>query len=402
MFLTSKVGYEDDKRVADHHDNSFSAPDYEELDMRRMVVVFIIEKLRFPAVLLAALAFMSLLQGSVQAQTPIKVILDTDFGITGDDGQTLIMAAQLHKQGVIDLLGITLVTGNDWLQQETADALRGVERLGIDEEVGVYAGSLYPLVHDPKSFAAERDLFGYGESYQMSFHKPEPKQADLVPPLGSFAGRAKVQKQHAVDFIIDTVRANPGEISLLVIGPVTNIAMAIRKDPDIVPMIKQIVYMGGAFDVRGNTTPAAELNIWIDPEAARIVIRSPVPQAFIPLDVTNLTQLDKAGFDRIVAVEGANKEIFVGTWVERDANASVNVFDTLALAYLIDPTYATKVEELYVDVDVSFGPGYGRTYGYWQEQPTDLLQKHKVVKEFDVPRFFELYVDLMTRPVPVK
>jgi len=366
-------------------------------------MTFVIQKFRL---FFAAVATLSLLglAVSAQAQTPIKVILD--IGISGDDGQTLIMAAQLHNQGVIDLLGITLVTGNDWLQQESADALRAVERLGIADKVGVYAGALYPLVHDPKSFESERNLFGFGESYRMSFHKPEPSEADLVPPLGGFAQSTQLQEQHAVDYIIETIRANPGEVSLLVIGPVTNIAMAIRKAPDIVPQIKQIVYMGGAFDVRGNTTPAAELNIWIDPEAARIVMRSPIPQATIPLDVTNLTQLGKADYDQIMAAEGANREIFAGTRVERaferDENARINVFDTLALAYLIDPTYATRVDELYVDVDVSFGPGYGRTYGYWQEQPTSLLQKMSVVKEFDVERFFALYVDLMTRPVPIQ
>jgi len=367
-------------------------------------MAIIIQKLRFFMMAFLALALSSM-QASAQAQAPIKVILDTDFGISGDDGQTLIMAAQLHNQGVIDLLGITLVTGNNWLQQETADALRGVERLGISE-VGVYVGALYPLVHDPKSFAAERDLFGYGETYNMSFYQQEPTEADLIPPLGSFAQNTKAQEQHAVDFIIETVRANPNEVSLLVIGPATNIALAIRKAPDIVPLIKQIVYMAGAFDVRGNTTPAAELNVWIDPEATRIVMRSPIPQATIPLDVTNLTQLGKADYDRIMATEGANREIFAGTRVERafesDENARINVFDTLALAYLIDPSYATKVDEVYVDVDVSFGPSYGRTFGYWVKQETDLLQKMSVVKEFDVERFFELYVDLMTRPVPVQ
>jgi len=367
-------------------------------------MTFIISKFKFFITVFTVLFFFSN-QTSAQNNPPIKIILDTDFGISGDDGQTLIMAAQLHHQKVIDLLGITLVTGNDWLQQETVDALRAVERLGIGDEVGVYAGALYPLVHDPKSFSAERNLFGFGESYQMSFHKSEPTEADLVPPLGQFAKNTKVQQQHAVEFIINTIRANPGEVSLLVIGPATNIALAIRQAPDIVSQIKQIVYMAGAFDVRGNTTPAAELNVWIDPEAARIVMRSPITQATIPLDVTNLTQLGKTDYDLIME-SGVNTEIFAGSWVERaferDANARVNVFDTLALAYLIDPTYATQVDEVYVDVDISFGPSYGRTYGYWQEQPTDLLQKMQVVKEFDVSRFFELYVDLLTRPVPVK
>lgn len=346
----------------------------------------------------------------VLAATPAmaaeKVIIDTDFSTTGDDGQVLIMAAQLDREGVIDLKGVTVVTGNNWLKQEVADALRAVERLGIADKVGVYAGASLPLVHDPRSFESERTLFGFGESYKTAFHRPQPADADLVAPPDGFAKTTKPRDEHAVDFIVDTVKANPHDVSLLVIGPATNIALAVRKNPEIVPLIKRIVYMAGAFDVRGNTTPAAEMNVWIDPEAARIVMREPIDQAIIPLDVTDITQLTKPDFDRVVAGDGPIAALFRDTWMgqkfAKDPKATSSVFDTLALAYLVDPSYATKVEELFVDVDIAFGPGYGRTYGYWQEQPTKLLQKIKVVKQFDNRRFFDLYVDLMTRPVPIK
>lgn len=357
---------------------------------------------RFIAILLAAAG--SVLASMANA-APEKIILDTDFSTIGDDGQTLIMAAQLQQEGMIDLLGVTVVTGNNWLKQEVADALRAVERLGIDEKVGVYAGANLPLVHDPRSFEHERALFGFGESYKTAFHRPQPTDKDLIAPPDGFATRAKLRQENAVDFIIDTVKANPGEVSLLVIGPATNIALAIRKNPEIVPLIKRIVYMAGAVDVKGNTTPAAEMNVWIDPEAARIVMREPIAQALIPLDVTDITQIGKAEFDRIVAKEGPVQKLFGDSWMAKrfakDANARANVFDTLALAYLVDPTFATKVEDLFIDVDIAYGPSYGRTLGYWKEQPTPLLQKVKVVKEFDNKRFNDFYVDLLTRPVPV-
>ncbi|HEV2506869.1 MAG TPA: nucleoside hydrolase [Mesorhizobium sp.] len=363
---------------------------------------YILQMKRFIAVLLAAAG--SVLASMANA-APEKIILDTDFSTIGDDGQTLIMAAQLQKEGVIELLGVTVVTGNNWLKQEVADALRAVERLGIDEKVGVYAGANLPLVHDPRSFEHERALFGFGESYKTAFHRPQPTDKDLIAPPDGFATKAKLRQENAVDFIIHTVKANPGEVSLLVIGPATNIALAIRKNPEIVPLIKRIVYMAGAVDVKGNTTPAAEMNVWIDPEAARIVMREPVAQALIPLDVTDITQIGKAEFDRIVAKEGPVQKLLGDSWMAKrfakDANAKANVFDTLALAYLVDPTFATKVEDLYVDVDVAYGPSYGRTLGYWKEQPTPLLQKVKVVKEFDNKRFNDFYVDLLTRPVPV-
>lgn len=337
--------------------------------------------------------------------SPAKVILDTDFSTIGDDGQTLIMAAQLQREGIIDLLGVTVVTGNNWLKQEVADALRAVERLGIEDRVGVYAGANLPLVHDPRAFESERALFGFGESYKTAFHRPQPTDKDLIAPPDGFATRAKLRPQNAVDFIVDTVKANPHEVSLLVIGPATNIALAIRKNPEIGPLIKQIVYMAGAVDVKGNTTPAAEMNVWIDPEAARIVMREPIPQSLIPLDVTNITQIGKAEYDRVVATDGPVRTLFQSSRMARtfakDEKAKVNVFDTLAVAYLVDPTFATRVEDLYIDVDVSYGPGYGRTLGYWQEQPTQLLQKLKVIKQFDNKRFADFYVDLMTRPVPI-
>jgi len=104
-----------------------------------------------------------------------------------------------------------------------------VELLGMADTIPVHAGALYPLVHDPDSFENERALFGFGESWRTALHRPGAGEANLVAPADGFATEAEPQAEHAVDFIIDTVRANPGEVTLLVIGPVTNIAMAVRK-----------------------------------------------------------------------------------------------------------------------------------------------------------------------------
>jgi inosine-uridine nucleoside N-ribohydrolase len=333
-----------------------------------------------------------------------KVILDTDFTTAGDDGMVGIMAAQLHAQGVIELLGITVVAGNEWLPQEVADALRAVERLGIADSVGVYAGARYPLVHDYRNLAQEKAMWGVGGSW---YKRPEPADGDLVAPFDGFAATARVQRQHAVDFIVDAVKKQPHEVTLLVIGPVTNIALAVRMHPEIVPLIKRIVYMGGAFEVPGNTTPAAEMNVWYDPEAARIVAREPIDQAFIPLDVTDTVPMNKTLFDKIAGnPESVTARILKQSGfaraLERNPSATSYIYDTLALAYLIDPSYATDVVELWVDVDVNWGPSYGRTLGFRKPPPANLLQKAKVVRRFDNDRFFKLYVDLMTRPVPVR
>jgi len=332
-----------------------------------------------------------------------KVIIDTDFTTAGDDGQVAVMAAQLHAARVIELLGITVVAGNEWLPQEVAEALRAVERLGIGDAVGVYAGARYPLVHDYKNLAQERALWGVGGSW---YRRPEPPDDQLIAPFDGFATRTRISPQHAVNFIVDTIKKYPHEVALLVIGPVTNIALAIRMNPEIVPLIKRIVYMGGAFEVPGNTTPAAEMNVWYDPEAARIVVRQPIEQAFIPLDVTNTVPMTRAIFDRLTAAPGTPvAKLLASSGLAKrfrnDPSAISYIYDTLALAYLVDSTYATDVKEMWVDVDVNWGPSYGRTLGYEEEPPAKLLQKARVVRRFANQRFFEFYIDLMTRPTPV-
>jgi inosine-uridine nucleoside N-ribohydrolase len=332
-----------------------------------------------------------------------KVIFDTDFTTAGDDGQALVMAAQLHAARVIELLGVTIVAGNDWLPQEVAEALRAVERLGIADDVGVYAGARYPLVHDYANLAQERALWGVGGSW---YRRPQPPDDQLIAPFDGFATRTRANQQHAVNFIIETVKKHPHEVTLLVIGPMTNIALAIRMSPEIVPLIKRIVYMAGAFEVPGNTTPAAEMNVWYDPEAARIVVRQPIEQAFIPLDVTNTVPMTKAIFDRLTAApETTVAKLLASSGLARrfrdDPAAISYIYDTLALAYLVDRTYASDVKTMWVDVDCNWGPSYGRTLGYEEELPAKLLQKATIVRRFDNDRFFTFYVDLMTRPVPV-
>ena len=142
------------------------------------------------------------------------------------------------------------------------------------------------------TYEAEKALFG--RAMPARGNNPKPTRADLKAPPDGMAEHAQPADQHAIDFIIEQVEKYPHEVTLLVIGPVTNIALAVRKDPDIVPLIKRIVYMGGAVDVPGNVTPAAEFNWWFDPEAAKIVLREPIPQAIIPLDVTNTVTVRQA------------------------------------------------------------------------------------------------------------
>jgi len=211
------------------------------------------------------------------------------------------MAAQADREHRIDLLGVTLVTGNVWLRQQRAYANKAVERLGIEKDVPVFAGSNAPLVHSHATLEQEKALFGAGDDYWGAWSQPEPmSDVDLTPLPDGPARRDHIRPEHAADFIIRSVRQNPHQVTIVTIGPLTNIALAIRKAPDIVPLIGRIVFMAGAFDVAGNTMPAAEFNVWFDPEAARIVVREPIAMTFFPLDVTQAYPADKAMFDQII------------------------------------------------------------------------------------------------------
>ncbi len=343
---------------------------------------------------------------------PPKVILDTDFNTISDDGQALAMLAQLDAAGRLDLLGVTVATGNAWLEQETSDALKAVERLGIEHSIGVYEGAKYGLLHDYDAYLYEVSKFGPAIDYVGAFASPPPaSRSDLVPPPDGFATHTRPQPQHAVDFLIEQIRRYPHQVSILEIAPPTNLAMAIRKDPGIVPLIKQVVTMAGQMFVPGNAyNDAAEFNWWADPEAVQVVLRAPIPKVILPLDLTNTVPLTKAVYEQIATHQPATPitKLFADAYAPFFGSAPapypLYIWDTTALAYLVDPTFATSTRDLWVDMNTTFDANYGKSIVY-DTNPLPaipLLQSSKVVFAFDTARFYAFYADLLTRPVPVR
>lgn len=174
-----------------------------------------------------------------------KVLLDTDMVEMFDDGVALAMLAKDPK---IELVGVTTVTGNSWVEKGTAWAARQIELLG--EKIPVAAGASLPMRPGRHAlFPKERELFGRGQdTWVGSFGHPEPAswQAFYKEHYGTDP-KFTLDRRHGSDFIIDAVRANPHEITIAAIGPCTNLALAIIKAPDIVPLVKRVVYMGGSF-----------------------------------------------------------------------------------------------------------------------------------------------------------
>lgn len=302
-------------------------------------------------------------RSSVTAPGSIKVIFDTDFLVPPqDDGLALALAL---KSPELNILGITTVAGNGEVHKETADALRELEIAGRTE-IPVYMGAARPLVHEKTEFAT---------TVHGKWWSDEPP----APPPGGFA-KMQVAKGSAVDFITRTVDENPGQITIIAIGPLTNIAMAIKQDAAFVKNVKQINIMGGAIGMleggAGNVTPNAEFNFWVDPEAAQVVLHSGIPMNLTPLNVTSKTdfseeyvkQIDAGGnplTDLIREGMTEMKRRYAGRTpapnpgVQPEGN---QMYDELAVATVIDPTLV-KARTIYVDVDLDHGPDYGVSVG---------------------------------------
>ncbi len=362
--------------------------------------------MRIPKTLLVSLfslaSVFTSLAGSPNFHGPPKVIIDTDFNTIGDDGQVAVLAAQLYSQNAIDLLGFTVVSGNQWRDQEVSDCLKAVERLGIEHQVKVYVGAQYPLLHDYNSYLLELSLFGPRKDYVGAYSKPQPDPKNLVAPPDGFATHTRPAQEDAVNFLIDSIHRYPHEVTILALGPFTNVALAMRLDPSIIPLIKQIVIMGGQIYAPGNAfNDAAEFNWWFDPEADQVVLRADVPRLIIPLDVTNLVPLPQAVYDQIA---GRKPPTAVTQLYKNSARPGGFIYDTIAFACFFDPSLATDVRSLYVDMNVTFDQNYGKSkVSVANPYPVaNLLQPSKVVFGIDTSRFFALYANLLTGPVPVR
>ncbi len=335
-------------------------------------------------------ALLTLLSLTVWADDRIPIISDTDFVMPPhDDSMALMLALQSPE---LEILGITTVAGNESLERATSDVLRMLE-IANQPGIPVHVGADMPLVHARSDFAVRN----YGKWYS---DEPPP-----MPP-GGFA-KKKAETESAVSFIVRTVMANPGEVTILAIGPLTNIAQAIRAEPKFAASVKQLVIMGGAVALlpegAGNITPNAEFNFWVDPEAAYVTLRSGIPIELSPLNVSRKSALTLDWYQKLVAVDNpltALLEETLGKRFEDEPDRSWFMYDQIAVASLIDPSLVTS-EALYVDVNIDHGVSYGVSVGGREIWPgAEGAAKMNVQYDLDWPRFIEMFIDRVQRPVP--
>ena len=323
------------------------------------------------------------------------VIVDTDCGLFGDDGAAIVMMLRSPQQ--VTVPGITIVPGNVWSAQ-AAEYLQHILDLVKHPQTPVYTGAEAPLLHT--SAMAHESERRWGKLEFMGAFADEPAEVKPVP-------NSKLSVHHpqrrAVEFLIGEIERHPGEVTILAIGPMTNVALALELRPEIQTKIKQIVFMGGNVKVAGNASSAAEFNFWFDPEAARIVLRSRIPRkVMFALDICNLAQLHKAEFDQVVAVHTPITDLFRQDLGERypgflhRPTAVGYMWDSLAAAWLLDPGFVKKSETRYLDVLTAWGRFYGATAPLDRRLAPDATPV-TVMTELDFPRVFAIYKDLLTR-----
>ncbi|MEP6535286.1 MAG: nucleoside hydrolase [Bryobacteraceae bacterium] len=318
-----------------------------------------------------------------------QIVFDTDPLHFTDDGHAAVML--LRSPDKVRILGMTIVAGNSWAAEGAGfmwQTLQTIHRTDIP----LYLGAQSPLVHTRAMAQEEARLWG-----------PLEFMAAFERPYTTNTGNAVVQRGSAVDFLVQTVEKNPGTVTIFAIGPMTNIAMALRLHPDLETKIKQIIFMGGNVHVPGNVTRGAEVNFWFDPEAAQVVLRSKIPRkVMFGLDVCNHAVMTRAMFDEIVAAGTPVTELFkdaLGNHYPaflKKTGVTGFIWDCLAAGYLIDPGFVTRSEKLYLDVESSFGNNYGTVRKLDRKLAPDATEV-EVMLDLDLPKFFAIYKDLLTR-----
>ncbi len=334
---------------------------------------------------------------------PRLVLIDQDGSGPGGSNQMAMMV--LLQSPDVAVLGITMVTGNAWRDDEARHTLRMLELIERTD-VPVALGAVFPLVRTQEETRLMAALAGqvawqgaWGEKSALSKDKPAPPAPGPydVLPLEEGEPHTKPIGEDAAHFLIRQVHAHPHEVTIYAAGPLTNIALAQSIDPDFAASTRGIVIMGGSLDPQTDdpefaASPRHEFNFWFDPEAARITLRAPWPR----IDLTTVDVSIKAMFTEAMLAEIAKSSSPAARYIAKYSAERYYLWDELAACAWLDPSIITKERVLYMDVDVSHGPAYGETLT-WDEalKPAIGLQRVHAQLDLDLPKFSARFVALM-------
>jgi inosine-uridine nucleoside N-ribohydrolase len=317
------------------------------------------------------------------------VLIDQDGAGPGGTDQMSILALLQAPQ--VDVLGITMVTGDGWMEEETRHTLRMLELTG-HANVPVAKGANHPLVRTEQETRLEESITGKAGwlgAWNQKLAATIPEGEPTIKPVD----------EDAAHFLIRQVHAHPHDVTIYAAGPLTNIALAVSIDPEFAALTKGIVLMGSSLhpqttDPEFATDPRHEFNLWFDPEASHIVLHAPWPSIEVTTaDVSLKAPLTQAVLDRI-AKSNAPAARYITQW----SKASSYLWDELTVCAWLDPTIITKRDALYLDVDLGRGPNYGNTLTWTDKnKPATATEKVQAQMDLDREKFEKLFVQLMTK-----
>jgi len=352
---------------------------------------------------------------AVGAQTRM-VLVDQDGSGPGGSNQMAMMVLLQSPQ--VEVLGITMVTGNAWRDDEARHTLRMLELIGRTD-VPVALGAVFPLVRSQEETRLNAPLVGqvawlgaWGQKLDILTDKgaaagtspPRPAIPGPwdIPPLEEGEPHSKPITEDAAHFLIRQIHAHPHQVTIYAAGPLTNIALAVAIDPHFAELTQGLVVMGGSLNPQTDdpefaTSPRHEFNFWFDPEAARVTLRAHWPR----IDVTTVDVSIKAMFTQKMLDEISTSPNRAARYIANYSQERYYLWDELAACAWLDPSIITKDRNLYMDVDVSHGPAYGETLT-WSEalKPAIDLQLVHAQIDLNLPKFTKMFIELMSAGTP--
>jgi inosine-uridine nucleoside N-ribohydrolase len=358
--------------------------------------------------LVSVAALTSALASSAAAEKRM-VLIDQDGSGPGGSNQMAMMV--LLQSSQVEVLGITMVTGNAWRDDEAQHTLRMLELIGRSD-VPVALGAVFPLIRTQEETRLNTALVGqvgwlgaWGERPSAIAGSPAATPGPYdIPPLVEGSPHTAPIAEDAVHFLIREVHAHPHLVTVYAAGPLTNIALALAIDPHFAELTRGIVLMGGSLapqtsDPEFAMSPRHEFNFWFDPEAARMVLRAHWPR----IDVTTVDVSIKAMFTQGMVDTIAKSSSPAAGYIGKYSQELYYMWDEIAACAWLDPGIITQTRDLYMDVDVGHGPTYGETLTWSKafKPATDVQLVHAQV-DLDLPRFTRMFIDLMIAPPPTR
>ncbi len=348
---------------------------------------------------LVLIVFVLLAGSFAPGQQRRKVIINQDgSGPGGSNMQTLALLIQSPQ---VEVLGITVVSGNQWRDEEVAHTLRLLEIMGRTD-IPVVPGAVFPLVRRREETQIWQQRWGKvafaGAWDERWWHEPF-----VVPPMPEGRPTNKPADEDAVHFMLRKVHQFPHEVTIYEGGPMTNLALAVSIDPQFAELAQQLVFMGGSIapqtdDPEFVSNPRHEFNFWFDPEAAEIVLRAPWKKIVCtPTDISVKTRLTPAMIRQIDA-SGTQLAHYIAGFYQTGQGGEY-MWDELAAAAWIDPSLITRKETRYMSVDLDRGAGYGNTLTWVEkDKPKIAVQPVEIQFDLDKEKFYGMFIGLMSAP----